>query len=244
MPNNFKALGVALVATLAMAATLASGAEAFKVTTGATPAILTGEVIEHSTIGKTETFKLAGGQDISCEEVKSTATVRNGDTSITIIPTYNKCHATIGPETFKATVTMNDCDYFLHGGKEVTSTTFSEGQVDLVCPEGKVMEIHLYKSPTVETEELCTYKISPYVNKVSNEFHNITGSFNDVTITTTAKEIAITRTGSLLCGSASSTATYTGSTTMAAFEDAGGTISEGTVKNLTEGQLVGLTISN
>lgn len=245
MTRKLKVSWAVLVVALAMTAVLASGAQAaIKVTTGVSPAWSTGEVIEHTTIGKRHSFRTSGGQELSCEEVKFTATETNGATSVTIVPSMNKCEATIGTETHLVTVTMNDCDYLFHGGKEVTSTTFGEGELDLVCPEGKVVELHVYKSATTETEELCTYKIAPFINKNGNEFHNIAGSPNDVTVTTTMSEIAVTRTGSLLCGAASTTATYTGSTTLRAFEDKGGSISNGTVSGLVEGAQVSQTASS
>ncbi len=53
MNRSLKTLGLALVALFAMTAVLASAAQAqIKVTTGASPAWLTGEVIEHPKIGK------------------------------------------------------------------------------------------------------------------------------------------------------------------------------------------------
>jgi len=74
MTHNLRTLGAACVVGLAMIAVFASGAgAAIKTTTGASPAWSTGEVIEHPTIGKTHTFKLAGGQTLSCEEVRFTA---------------------------------------------------------------------------------------------------------------------------------------------------------------------------
>jgi hypothetical protein len=142
---------------------------------------------------------------------------------------------------------MNDCDYIWHGGKEVSSTTFSEGEVDLVC-EGaiKKAEIHVYKvgKPHTAENEVCTLSVAPFVNNKSNEYHNIAGSPNDVTITTTSKGIAVTRTGGVVCGAAANTATYTGSTTIKAFEDQGGTVSGGTVSGLAEGAQVSMTASN
>lgn len=235
MHRNLKVLGLALVAVFAMTAVLASAAQAqVKATVGASPAILTGEVIEHPTIGKSQTFTLSGGQKLSCEEVKATGTVLNGATSITASPTYSKCKAVIGTETHLVTVTMNGCDYLFHGGVEVSGTTFKEVEVDLVCPEGKEVEIHVYKSATTETEELCTYKVHSFVGNKGNETHNEgTGSTNDVTITTSAENVATTRTGSLLCGAASTVAKYTGSTTVKAFEDLEGS----------EGKQVSLTLS-
>ncbi len=240
MNRNLKVLGLALVAVFAMTAVLASAAQAqIKVTVGSSPAWLTGEVIEHPTIGKTQTFTLSGGQVLSCEKVTATATVSNGDTSITAFPTYSNCKAVIGTETHLVTVTMNGCDYKFHGGVEVSGgTTFKEVEVDLICPAEKQVEIHVYKSATTETEELCTYKVAGFVNNKGNETHNVAGSPNDLTITTTAEGIATTRTGSLLCGAASTTAKYTGSTTVKAFEDAGGSVT-----SPIEGKQVSLTLS-
>lgn len=244
MNSNLKTLGVAFVVALAIVAIFAAGAKAIKVTSAASPVWSTGSVIEHPAIGLRHTFTTSGGQVLSCETATFTSTEKNGDTSSIIIPTLNKCSAKIGAETLLVTVTFNDCDYLMHGGKEVSSTTFSEGEVDLVCPSGKVLEIHIYKSATSEAEELCTYKVAPFVNKVANEFHNVAGSPNEVTVTSTLTGMAVTRTGSLVCGAANMTATYTGSTTLKAYEDVGGSVSEGTVSGLKEASQVGLTASS
>ncbi len=235
MIRNLKALGLALVAVFAMTAVLASASQAaVKVTTGANPAILTGSVIAHTGItGLVHTFTLAGGQKLSCEETKFSATVASGATSVTVTPTYNKCKAIVGSLEVKATVTMNGCDYVFHGGVNVSTTTWKEGQIDLVCEAGKVVEVHVYKELNNENEELCTLTIPPFANKIANEYHNVAGTPDDVTITTTATGIPVNRDGSLLCGAASTTATYTGSTTLTAFEDLSGT----------EGNPVGVTIS-
>jgi len=247
MNRNLKALGAALLAVFATAAVLASGAQGqtLKVTVNPSPAWLTAEVISHPEIGKVETLKLAGGQTLSCEETSSVATVKNGDTSITVVPTFKKCTAVIGTESHLVTVTMNDCDFLLHDMTTETpnSTTFT-ALVDLVCPVGKQVEIHIYKSATGETEELCTYKIASFTNKGGNVIHNVAGEHNDLTITHTLTEIPTTRTGSLLCGGASSNLTFTGSTTIKAFEDKGGFISEGTVFGLEEGAQTSVTISD
>jgi len=245
MNRNLKTLGVAVAVALTVTAVFAVGAKAaIKVTSAVSPVWSTGNVIEHPNIGNKHTFTTSGGQVLSCETATFTSTENNGDTSVTIVPTLKNCSAKIGSETLLVTVTFNDCDYLMHGGKEVSSTTFSEGEIDLVCPSGKVLEIHIYKSATSETEELCTYKVAPFVNKVANEFHNVAGSPNDVTVTSTLTGMAVTRTGSLACGAASMTATYTGSTTLRAYEDVGGTISEGTVSGLQEGSQVSLTASS
>lgn len=244
MNRNLKVFGSALVAVFAMAV-VASGVQAqTKVTVGSSPVWLTSEVIEHPTIGKAQTFKLAGGQTLSCEESSAVATVKNGDTSITVVPSFRQCKAVIGTESHFVTVTMNDCDFLGHGGVEVSGgTTFKEVEADLVCPTGKEVEIHVYKGAASETEELCTYKMAPFVNKGGGETHNVAGSPNDVAGTATVSGIALARTGSLLCGAASTTATATGSTTVKAFEYLGGAVSNGTVSELKEGNQVSLTAS-
>jgi hypothetical protein len=238
MTRSLRALLLALVAVFAMTAVLASATQAqIKVTTGASPAWLTG-----SQVGS-HTFTVEnGGPVLSCLVADFTATVTSGANAVTVVPRYTTCQAEIGAEVFKATLTMNDCDYLFHGGVEVSSTTFSEGEVDLKCPAGKGgIELHIYRELD-ESVELCTLTVAEQLNKKGTEFHNIAGIPNDLTLTSVVT-VNMTRTGSLLCGKASNTAIYAGTTTLKAFEDAGGTISNGTVSGLVEGAQVSLTAS-
>src|SRR6188472_2101579 len=93
MTGNLKVPGLALLAVFALSAVIAAGAQAqVKFTVGSAPSWLTGEVIEHPVIGKRHTFTLSGGQVLTCEEISFTATVENGATTVTVIPTYHKCH--------------------------------------------------------------------------------------------------------------------------------------------------------
>ena len=93
------------------------------------------------------------------------------------------------------------------------------------------------------TDELCTLTVAEQNNLKENQFHNeADGTSNDVTLTTEVT-VNITRHGSLLCGKASNGALYEGVTTITAFEDKGGTISNGTVSGLVEGNQTSLTIS-
>ncbi len=239
MNSRLKALGLVLVAAFAMTAMLVAGAQAeeIKITTGASPAWLTA-----TQVGGAVATVENGGPVVSCEEASGAATVKNGDTSITVVPTaYRGCHVTIGTELFKATVTSNDCDVVLHGGVEVSPTTFKEGEGDLKCPASKVIEIHIYKNEA-ETEELCTFTVAEQLNKKGGEFRNVVGSPNDVAVEGQVTG-NITRDGSLLCGKASNTALIAGIGTAKAYEDLGGTISNGTVSGLIEGSQVSLTAS-
>jgi len=241
MTPNLKALGLALVAAFAMTAVMASGAQAqIKLTTGASPAWLTGEQIGSATFTVEN-----GGPVVSCQSVKGAATVKNGDTAITVVPTaYSGCFANIGTEKFKATVTPNDCDGLVYGGTQVSSTTFSGGGGDLTCPAGKLVEVHIYKNEA-ETEELCTLTIAEQLNKKGGEVHNVAGSEGapDHVMITGGVTVNTNRDGSLLCGKASNTAIATGIGTVKAFEYIGGTVSNGTISGLVEGKQVSLTAS-
>jgi len=68
-------------------------------------------------------------------------------------------------------------------------------------------------------ESLCTVKVLPFESKTEATFTNTAASPEDVDLTTSIKEIKTERTGSLLCGAASSTATYTGATTLRAYDN-------------------------
>jgi len=253
MIRNSKALGLALVAVFALSAVAASSAQAgLKLTAANYPAVLTGRSIKHIA-GETEpfvhTFTLSGGVVATCKNTTYVGTVTAVTESVTIIPKYGECSVRIGPPTLPATVTMEDCDYVFRGGVEEASPEidkFEKGEIDLVCPEGKKPIIHVYETAMkhVSNESLCTLTLSPFVNKVANTYTNTTGASDDVDIATTAKEIAVTRTGSILCGPVNQTATYTGSTTLTGFKDSGSeTPSAGTLKEINEGESLGVTFS-
>jgi hypothetical protein len=217
-----------------MTAVLASAAQAeIKVTTGASPAWLTG-----SQVGSHLFTVENGGPILSCGVANFTATAKNGEKEITVVPTYANCVAEIGVEHLIATVTMNDCDYFFHGG-----AALANGEVDVKCPAGKVIEVHIYKKePHIAENELCTLTIAEQLNKVGNSFANEAGEKNKVTVTSSVT-VNVTRDGSLLCGKAANTAVYSGKTLLEAREDKGGAIKNGTVENLVEGNQVSLTAS-
>jgi len=240
MTRNLKALGLALAAVFAMTAVLAAGAQAQShVTVGASPAWLTGE--QHS--GNHRFSVENNGPVLECSTAKFDATVFNGDTEVTVVPTYTGCSAAIGAEVFPVTVTINDCEYIFNDGAKVTSSTFTSN-VDVECPDGGVIEVHIYKN-VAHTDELCTLTVAPQTNKAGSEFHNVAGvgsDPNDLTLTTNVT-VTTTRHGSLLCGKASNSAIYTGNTTIKAYEHKGGSISTSTVSGLAEGAQVSLTIS-
>jgi hypothetical protein len=60
---------------------------------------------------------------------------------------------------------MNGCDYLLHLTEKVSSDHY-RAHLDIVCPAGKEIELHIYASSTTHAkgESLCTLKIPPQTN--------------------------------------------------------------------------------
>jgi hypothetical protein len=141
MSLKLKALGLGILAALSVSAfaavNVAANGEGHFVTTGTTHATIEGT---ETGVHKTEftAHGLEGG--IVCDEIKyHGTTTAETVTSITITPTYNKCHTTPdGAGT--TTVTMNGCTYTFTVAKGTTDAT--EQTVHLLCPPGKSVEIH------------------------------------------------------------------------------------------------------
>jgi hypothetical protein len=255
MTRFLKALGLALVAAFALSAMIASAAQAqaLKVTAASYPAVLTGTVIKHKeteTEPFVHTFTTSGGAVLSCKKITFTSTITAATERLTVIPKYEECSAKIGASALPATVTMEDCDYEFHGGVTETDTDkFEKGEVDLVCPKGVAGPvIHIFETAAKheKNESLCTLTVAPFTNKSGVTYTNTTTPTpDDVDVSATTEGIALTRTGSLLCGSANQTATYTGSVTLKAFEDKGkATPENGTLTEVVEGNQIGVTVSH
>lgn len=142
MIRNLKALGLSLIAVLAMGALSASSASAVDHFTnslpGVQPALMTG-------IGHEDVFT-AGGTKFECTTARFAATAVMGTTEATVDAEYTgkpkdtphgvPCTATGGD----ITVDMNGCHYVLTG-----NTTGSDNGTDatvwITCPTGKVIQI-------------------------------------------------------------------------------------------------------
>jgi hypothetical protein len=136
MIRNFKALGLALVAILAMSVVVASAAQAEK-----TEAKITSQTNVYplqlsatSTVGN-EIFNTAGGK-VECKGSYS-ASVGAASANVTATPTYTECKA-FG--FVAATVTMNGCAYKFNLTTIVKADEYL-AHVDLVCPAGKSVVI-------------------------------------------------------------------------------------------------------
>ena len=157
MIRNLKALGLALVAVFALSAMAASSASAVdKVTTGVSPAVLTGV----SELGQ---FKITtpGEPNVRCTTSKYNVKVASGASEITIEPTYegtlgvtphaHHCNLSFAGAN-EATVDLNGCDYDLKG-ETTGSDNGTDATVSVTCPAGQEI--------TITTNVGCTFHIPP-----------------------------------------------------------------------------------
>ncbi len=223
MTRKLKAFGLALVLVLALGAVVASAAMAltpkFEVGTG--DGNVTGVQIgaNLTTVG--------GGRTFTCETVKFSASLATTSSTIEkIVPTYSGCHSVLAGIKVPATVTMNGCTYTIHIGATTGVADTYAATTDIVCPEGKVIEFHIYKEGTKTTEhttanQLCGYTIGSQNGLGSPTFTNITVS--DAEMNLNLSGIAYKRTVGTIanCGAASSTETRTGKVTWTGSTTAG-----------------------
>jgi len=121
MTRKLKILGIAMVALLASAATIAAAAQAAKFTASSYPTTVTATSPLGNGVMKTE----AG--NIECKE-HFEGTLSEASETIDLTPTFSECKAFGLSST---TIHGNGCVLRVH----------STGVVDLVCPSGKVLEV-------------------------------------------------------------------------------------------------------
>lgn len=221
MIRNFKALGLALVAVFAFSALSASGASAQHsqqgVLTAPEPVTLTGE-----DTGEPTDNALTGPLGrISCAHGTYTGhkydetpheLIPSGATTATITPSYSGCHAIIPIlGTRPATVTMNGCDYVFHVGT-TTPEDNTEGTYGVTatidCPDGKAIEIDIYKSGSVghpEGDLRCRIEVPGGQSLTGAHLTHTTGEDDDIDLTGTFTNIKEVHKG-VLCGEGEGTA--------------------------------------
>jgi hypothetical protein len=193
MTHNFKFLGLAFFAVLALGAAVAGGASA-AFTSESVPVTVTPHV------GTAQVFQYESeGLKVSCSTVGGDATVSASPvTSVTSSVSYSNCSTPIGP----ATVSTASCDY------RFTSSTGSTAiVVDIICSTGGI-------SITVKGffgEHLCEITVSPQSLTGTSGTNIGSGTTREITLDIAVKNIKASKTGSSLCGAASSsTGTYSG----------------------------------
>jgi hypothetical protein len=199
MIRNFKALGLAVVAVLAMSAVVASAAQAVEFKAGAYPAALTAKA-ESLANGGSQKFVTTAGT-VTCDTVTGTATLSGPASSIlTTTITYTdsaleaegKKDTCTGPLGSQPVIEMNGCQYRFNVA----------GTVDIVCPESKTI--------VVNGGGLCTVKIGSQTGLSKVTYTTITeGGIEKVTISPAVTNIKYSHSG--LCGTGSgTTGSYTG----------------------------------
>lgn len=217
--NHVKALGLALLAALALSAVASSVAQAAEVTAPTYPANLTVKdaQTEH---GKLTRFTIGNGaRFIECTVANLTGTLTGEKASrekVTTHATFENCFAN-GLTAVPVTVTMNGCDLTLN--ISLTSATLS-----VMCPHTAedpvtkktlqhAIQIHIYENEAKhkENKPLCTYDITDEKGTINQNLGAIsiaageTDKVADLTLGVNLKEIRTTSTlgAAGLCGIAS-----------------------------------------
>jgi hypothetical protein len=210
MTRNIKALGLAVVAVLALSAVAASGAQAASFMSSEAGATLNG------TQTNTNIFEVSGGRQITCTSVTFSGTASGTESAEQeVSPSYSGCHSSIlGGEEIPATVTLNGCTFLFHATTTITASEIS-AHVHIICPAGHSIEVHVYANSTKHNENkpLCTYSIPPADNLETVRISN--GANNDLNINAMVG-VPYTRVSgnSTNCGPASGTEEYRGTTTI------------------------------
>ncbi len=179
MTHNLRSLGFVVMATLVLGATWASSASA---TTGHLTSPNGAVEVRGTATDQTHSWTLFGNE-IRChaaytlEKTGTTAgeLLKLPATSATVTATYTKCTQGTEPSTF----TMNGCSY---------DFTFTNGRVALVCPTGKVLELHRYGS-VPHGSSTCTTTVKPTTEVNVSHAHTVvhtTDEYGTVTYTNVA----------------------------------------------------------
>ena len=229
MNRKLKALGVAVVAVLAMSAVVASGAQATKFTAAEYPASLHGTQPE----GAKHSFKY-GSATVECSTATFAGTLSEASSEVGIEPTYEGCHVIILGTTFPATVTKSGskpCYTFKVTGTDkeaLGDVDKAEGDVHVNC--SLTIDIYSNASDHAADKTLCVIHVEPQTAGGTVTYEATTAPTPDV-LHVYAKNVTVaaTRTGSALCGAASGTGTYNGKVTVGAKDKGGNPIDGGLV---------------
>jgi len=175
MKRNFKTLGLAFVAALAMSAVAAGSAQAEAqgfFTADAYPAVATG--FETKETGA-DYFQVTGaaGPKTHCDSVSYEATLGGQSTSLTVTPHYTNCEATDTPiGDVAASVDLNGCDYLFEAGT-TTTNGITHGSVAIQCPMGQ-------PGIQVTVGGVCEVNVPPQTINGGVTFENVANG--DVTV--------------------------------------------------------------
>jgi hypothetical protein len=228
MIRTIKALGLLTAAALCAGALAAPAAQAEE-GSGVFTSGLTEEVSESPEHTATTLWgeqrgtpeqnylRTEGGNEVTCgnEGVRYRAEASGADTEITTEEpegentTYQDCIAE-GANDLAATVTMAGCHYRFGQPVKLQESEYT-GLVDLICPDGKSIVIHVYLfgTPTGNhSVPICTIEVKPGAETehvITTDKHTA-GRHDEVTITATVEHIQVHKSGA--CGEADEEADF------------------------------------
>ncbi len=166
MSRNLKALGLSLIAVLALGAVVAGAAQASTLVESelASPATnINAKDVTGTEDGKLARLSIGGGvRYVECTESNQLTVTpfTKSTTTLVATPHYEKCFSN-GLATVPATVTHNGCTLTLTATPPSGGVTL--GDVTIDCPAGKTIEVHVYESAAAHAanKSFCTYTIGP-----------------------------------------------------------------------------------
>lgn len=191
MKRQFKVVGV-LVAVVAMAAVMASGAQA-EFTASAYPA----EIEAGSTADVFDAF----GSTVKCTSNTFTGSISGPAASLTVTPSYNKCTAFGLP----ATVNFTSCDYNFTTPTSPAPSP-ATGIVHIECKNaGDHIDVTIFSSST-HSEVLCHLYVGPQTAEYTISRGTTSGGNKDVNLSGTVSPLVATQERtSILCPSGTET---------------------------------------
>lgn len=223
MTRNLKALGLALVAVLAMGAVMASAASA-SFDSEIEKTTIEGEQPAES---KHKFTVEAGSTECSTAKFHSlSSTTTTGpvtgtlsgsvytSASLTIEPIYDNCTNSLLGEV---NVKENGCHYRFTAGETISSTT-TAGSVHVECHEGKVIEV-----VRASGFNPCTIKVGPQTLGGIVYHNEGSGSTRDVLVTANVEGLKYSQSGLLCPGGTGNfeNGTYKGDVTTIGTDEAG-----------------------
>lgn len=221
MARSLKLFGIAalaLTAALAVTATpsLAGEVDPAVITADEYPAFADGEELEKLLVIK-------GSRTTTCENYEGSASIEEPSTTATVSGALLNCHTIIFGSTLPITVTTNECSLVFHLSAQTEPTAYTV-LADLECPEGKVVETHVYSNMTKHeaNEPVCTQTIPPQEGLEGIELENVAGEPDYVVAKVEIEEITSVSHGSMLiCGAEHGPSTLIGELKLSATNEVG-----------------------
>jgi hypothetical protein len=196
MNRKLEMVGVAVAAILAMSAITATAAlaESGKLTADG-PVKLTGTTT--SGVARAFGFSIECHQHATIGKVNETPQgfVTPPLSTFTVQTESTNCVATLGATKAPATVMNNGCDAVTQIGETISAGKWS-GTTEIVCPEGKQIEVRAYTNSS-HTSTICTVKIPAQSGLKGGFAENAAGG--KINLSGAGGGIKATKTG-ILCG--------------------------------------------